>query len=175
MHISKFVLSCNMQAGRSIKDIGPILKNPSVYQRGYGIYYMPRRRQYGRGFGSIFNGLARFFKPLLVRGLKTVGREVLDAGGDILSNIDKESVGNLVKSRTETALNNLKWKAKTKLEPLMQEGEGRKRRKKVHIGGRITKKKKIVKRNPIKSRRKRKSKHLTSRRRRHQTTQDIFT
>lgn len=165
-----------MQAGRSLKDIGPILKGPLVYQRGYGVLCTPRRRQYGRGFGSIFNGLARFFKPLLVKGLKAVGREVLDAGGDILSNIDKEPIGNLVKTRTETALNNLKRKAVKKFEPLMQEGEGKRRKKNVHTGGCIKKRKKTkgkkTKRKTIKTQRKRKNKHLTFSRR--SLTQDIF-
>lgn len=124
-------ISLKMQVGRSLKDIGPILKNSLIYQRGYSYNYIPRRRvQYGRGFGSVFAGLARFFKPLLVKGLKAVGREVLDAGSDILTNIDKEPVNNLIKTRSETAYNNLKRKAIAKLDPLMKgEGKRRKRRK----------------------------------------------
>lgn len=99
-----------------------------MYQRGY--HYFPRLRtqpQFGRGFGSAIASLARYFRPLLIRGLKTVGKEVLDAGSDILANIQGQPMQQLVKARSETALENLKRKARDQLEPLMK-GESAKRR-----------------------------------------------
>lgn len=110
-----------MQCGGLVKDIGPILRQGAVYQRGYGCYPRP---YYGRGFGSVFRGVLRFFQPLLVKGLKTVGNEVLKAGSDILMDIDKKPVKELVKTRGATAYENLKRKAINKFEPLVK-GEGK--------------------------------------------------
>lgn len=106
------------------------MKNSLVFQKGYSINYIPRRcHQYGRGFGSVFSGLARFFKPLLVKGLKAVGREVLNAGSDVLTNVDKEPLNNLIKTRSEAAFKNLKRKAVENLEPLMK-GKGKRKKNK---------------------------------------------
>lgn len=116
-----------MQKGGSAAEIGRILKSPIIYQRGYGYRY-PRRRnqQFGRGFGSALASLARYFQPLLVRGLKAVGREVLESGSDILTQIDQNKpLKQAVKDRADEAYKNLKRKAESKLEPLMKGGKRR--------------------------------------------------
>lgn len=61
----------------------------------------------------------RYFQPLLVKGLKAVGREVLDAGSDILTNLGDDRIEQVVKKRALKAVDNLKQKADNKLSTLM--------------------------------------------------------
>jgi len=58
--------------------IGPIYAAPPFLQRGYGI-------------GSFLAGLWRMVRPVLWSGAKTVGRETLRTGGDILTDIARSS------------------------------------------------------------------------------------
>ena len=59
-------------------SIGPIYAAPPFLQRGYGI-------------GSFLAGLCRMVRPVLWSGAKTVGREALRTGGDILTDIARSS------------------------------------------------------------------------------------
>jgi hypothetical protein len=51
------------------------------------VYRASFRVQRGHGIGSFFKGLFRFVKPLLFSGAKTVGKEALKMGANILSDI----------------------------------------------------------------------------------------
>lgn len=117
-----------MQAGKSLKDIGPLLKNPRIYQRGYGQCcsspYRITRMQSGNGIGNVFAKVYRYFKPLVIRGLKEVGREAVSAGNDIISRMDTEPIEEVVQARGKKAINNLKRKATNALGKIMKGSGG---------------------------------------------------
>lgn len=120
----------HLQKGRALQDIGPTFKSPLIYQRGFGsypIYQLQRRNLSGRGVGSVFAGLFRYLQPLLTKGMKSVAKEALNAGTDILANMDNQPVKELVKKRSSEALNNLKRKAVSKLDTLMEGSAPKKR------------------------------------------------
>lgn len=141
-------------SGMPSKEFGVIFKNPAVFQRGYGQCCSGTqriiRRQNGNGIGNVFAKVYRYFKPLVVKGLKEVGKEAMLAGTDILSQMDDgNSIENALKSRGTKAVNNLKRKATDKLEKLMTgSGEAKKRikrrkkEKSAQSSTRLTKKKK---------------------------------
>jgi hypothetical protein len=65
------------QAGRGINSssgIGPIYQVPTFVQRGHGI-------------GDILGSLWRFVRPLLWTGVKSLGKQTLRTGGQILTDI----------------------------------------------------------------------------------------
>jgi hypothetical protein len=75
------------QAGRGegSDGIGPVYALPPFYQRGHGI-------------GRFLGGLWRMVRPILLKASKTVGRETLHTGGQILTYIaDNNDAGNVVK------------------------------------------------------------------------------
>lgn len=130
MQIEK-VINSNMtvvQVGSSLQDIGPLLRNPAIFQKGYSypshVYY--RHSQRGRGIGSVFAGLYRYFRPLLMKGLKTVGKEIFSAGTDIMSNANDQPLNSLVKTRGQQVYKDLKRKADQKMKSIIQSGEGNK-------------------------------------------------
>ena len=99
------------QAGRGhTNGIGPIYEAPPVLQRGYGI-------------GSFMAGLWRTVRPILWSGAKTLGRETLRTGGDILSDMARstggESPSEIVSRRVNETVQNLIGKLR---------GRGRKRK-----------------------------------------------
>ena len=99
------------QAGRgNTNGIGPIYEAPPVLQRGYGI-------------GSFLTGLWRTVRPILWSGAKTLGRETLRTGGDILSDMARstggESPSEIVSRRVNETVQNLIGKLR---------GRGRKRK-----------------------------------------------
>jgi len=99
------------QAGRGhTHGIGPIYEAPPVLQRGYGI-------------GSFLTGLWRTVRPILWSGAKTLGRETLRTGGDILSDMARstggESPSEIVSRRVNETVQNLIGKLR---------GRGRKRK-----------------------------------------------
>ena len=102
------------------------------YQSGFGpapnfnvfkAYYP--RPQRGGGFGGVFRGIFRRAIPLLKRGLATVGRRALKAGGDVLEDV--------VVNRTPIKLA-VKRRAKTELDELKKQFGGR-RSKGINRGG----------------------------------------
>lgn len=113
------------QKGTAMRDFGPLFKENPKYQSGYGRTFFPRRRyfQNGRGFGSIFTHLARYLSPLLVKGLKNIGKEAISAGSDILENKSEKSFKELMEDTGKKSFKNLKRKAMDKLESI-REGFG---------------------------------------------------
>lgn len=110
-----------LQSGRGLKDIGPILKAQPLFQRGYGPNFIIRQRyrQRGRGLGSVFSSVFNYFKPLLAQGLKTIAKEALQAGVDIVENKQGQPFKQIFQERGREAVQNLKRKAVAKIDPLM--------------------------------------------------------
>lgn len=121
----------HVQKGKGMEDIGPLVRNRRIFQRGGAILAPPRYYYYyspythrGRGVGSVFFKFFKAVSPMLMKGLKSVGKEALSAGADILANTSGRPVRELVQSRSRQALENLKRKAEQKMEKVM-EGSGR--------------------------------------------------
>lgn len=80
--------------------------------------------QQGSGIGSFLGGVFRYVLPLLKSSAKTVGKEALSTGlnivGDIASSKDPRDA---VRSRVRESVRNLKRKADDKFEQYMN-GEG---------------------------------------------------
>jgi len=109
------------QAGRgNTNGIGPIYEAPPVLQRGYGI-------------GSFLTGLWRTVRPILWCGAKTLGRETLGRGGDILSDMARwtggESPRDILSRRVNETVQNSNGKLR---------GRGRKRKAKAVKRKKIT-------------------------------------
>lgn len=161
----------SIQTGKSLNDIGTILRTPITYQRGYSYNYLPRRRVYvGRGIGSVLSGAYRFLRPLIIKGLRTVSREFLDAGSDILANKSDEPFEQKVKMRGQQALQNLKRKAVDKLNQAVMHGAGRKGIKRKRLSRKIHSN--VVKRHikPKKAKKRRSQLKKTN----HKRIKDIF-
>lgn len=110
-----------------------MLKAPVTFQRGYAFPVIRRNYYQGRGVGSIFSSLYRYFKPLLMRGISTLGEEAIKMGSDILTNKENKPLETMVKSRGIEAYQNLKRKAKEALDPLVEGRGARKRSKRKSI------------------------------------------
>lgn len=94
---------------------------------GVGIVYKGVSHQRGHGIGSFLGGLFRSVLPLLSSGFRTVGKEALNAGVGLLSDMmNAHPMEESVKSRFKNASANLKRKADEKIESLMR-GSGYKR------------------------------------------------
>lgn len=116
--------------------------------------------QRGNGIGSFLSGLFRKAVPLLTRGAKTVGKEALHTGFNVLGDMTqsipfKESL----KSRSKEATSNLKRRADETLEKYMT-GSGR---KKLRVG-KITQRKRKRKSSKKKKVNKRKKRRIRKRR-----------
>ena len=119
--------------------IGPIYEAPPVLQRGYGI-------------GSFLTGLWRTVRPILWSGTKTLGRETLRTGGDILTEMTRSTEGESPRDIVSRRFNETAQNLISKLW-----GRGRKR-----------KATNVVKRKKIKAPRKRKlQKEISSPKRHH--------
>jgi hypothetical protein len=79
------------------------------------LYKASFRVQRGNGLGSFFRELFRFVKPLY-SSAKTVGREALSTGSNILTDMlnknPKQPVGTIFKKRFSVAKDNLQQKIK---------------------------------------------------------------
>lgn len=87
---------------------------------GVGIVYKGVPHQRGHGIGSYLGGLFRSVFPLLSSGFRTVGKEALNAGVGLLSDMmNSHPMNESLKSRFKNASSNLKRKADEKIEALM--------------------------------------------------------
>lgn len=87
---------------------------------GIGIVYKGIPHQRGSGIGSFLGGLFRSVFPLLKSGAKAFGKEALNAGVGVLSDIIKaQPVEDSIRSRFKDASANLKRKADSKIDSLM--------------------------------------------------------
>lgn len=87
---------------------------------GVGIVYKGVPFQRGHGIGSFLGGLFRSVIPLLSSGFRAVGKETLDAGIGLLSDmVNSRPMESSIKSRFKEASTNLKRKADEKIDSLM--------------------------------------------------------
>ena len=69
--------------------------------RGYGstvigpIYSIPQFVQRGHGIGNVLTGFWSWIKPILWSGAKTLGRESVRTGGNILSDLAQNTNSNV--------------------------------------------------------------------------------
>lgn len=101
------------QHGRGLTDIGPLQLSRLKTQRG-------------RGIGNFFGGLWTHIKPLAISGLKTLTKQSLKSGGNILKELAKgdRNIKTIVKNEGVQALENLTTKGINKLKEKAQAGEG---------------------------------------------------
>lgn len=105
---------------------------------GIGVIYKGTPYQRGHGIGSFLGGLFRSVLPLLSSGARVIGKEALNAGVGLLSDmISARPMEDSIKSRLKDASSNLKRKADSKIDRLMSGS------------GYITKRKRISSFNPI--------------------------
>lgn len=96
---------------------------------GIGIIYKGAAHQRGHGIGSFLGGLFRAVLPLLKSGAKFVGKEALNAGVGVLSDmVNVRPLDESVKTRLKTLTSNIKRKADEKIDSVMS-GSGYKIRK----------------------------------------------
>ncbi|KAJ8665846.1 hypothetical protein QAD02_007508 [Eretmocerus hayati] len=79
--------------------------------------------QRGSGLGGFLGGVYRRVLPILTRGSKAIGKEVMRAGYNVVSDIahDKMPLRNSIESRLRVSGNALKQKAERKLNQLFEE------------------------------------------------------
>lgn len=103
--------------------------------RGGGIprVFVGSPYQRGHGIGSFLGGLFRRVLPYLTRGVRTVGKEALRAGANIIEDVENNMPFKVAaKHRFEESRDNLKRKAKEKISSLMK-GSGYKSDAKMHV------------------------------------------
>ncbi|KAJ8671408.1 hypothetical protein QAD02_002667 [Eretmocerus hayati] len=81
--------------------------------------------QRGSGIGGLLGGVYRRFLPILKRGSKEVGKEVMHAGYNVVSDIAHGNIPlrNSIESRFQGSGNALERKAEQKLNQLFEEGK----------------------------------------------------
>lgn len=98
---------------------------------GIGVIYKGAPYQRGHGIGSFLGGLFRSVLPLLSSGAKVIGKEALNAGVGLLSDmVSARPMEDSIKSRLKEASLNLKRKADNKIDRLNMSGSGYKIKRK---------------------------------------------
>lgn len=85
-----------------------------IYNQGVGY-------QRGRGLGNIFGSLFRMVQPLFKSGLKTIGRQLLSTGAQVLDDYDQQPGGNfkeILKARGKEGISALTNKASEKFQQM---------------------------------------------------------
>lgn len=94
------------------------------WSSGVGRIYVGAPYQQGSGIGSFLGGVYRYVIPFLKSSAKTVGKEALSTGLNIVSDIAScKEPQDAVRSRLRESIRNLKRKADDKFERCMN-GEG---------------------------------------------------
>ena len=114
-----------------------------MYQTGSGgiVVYRGSPYQRGHGIGTFLKGLFRASLPLLKRGARAVGKELLHSGVNFMEDLDHDMPpGEGFSARMKEARSNLKRKAIDTL--LKGKGYKRKKRRKTVQSKRSTRKRK---------------------------------
>lgn len=99
---------------------------------GVGVIYKGAAHQRGHGIGSFLGGLFRSVLPLLKNGAKVVGKEMMNTGVGLLSDmVNNKPLEESVKSRVRDATSTLKRKVDEKVNRLMS-GSGYKNKRLRH-------------------------------------------
>lgn len=118
---------------------------------GVGVIYKGTPYQRGHGIGSFLGGLFRSVLPLLSSGAKAVGKQMLNTGVGLLTDmVNAQPMKESFKNRFKEASGNLKRKADEKIDSLMS-GSGYKMRgrsnklllQSKNLNGRVAKRKRI--------------------------------
>lgn len=92
---------------------------------GVGVIYKGSPYQRGHGIGSFLGGLFRSVLPLLSSGARVVGKEALNAGVGLLSDmIQARPMEASIKDRLKQVSTNLKRKVDDKIDRLNMTGSG---------------------------------------------------
>lgn len=87
---------------------------------GVGVIYKGAPLQRGHGIGSFLGGLWRSILPLLSGGAKAVGKEAINAGVGLLSDmVNTRPMNDSIKNRLREANSNLKRKIDNKIDNIM--------------------------------------------------------
>lgn len=113
------------------------MNNPYLqyYQRqaqsGIGNVYVGSPYQSGHGIGSFLGGLFRYVMPIVKQGAKTVGKELLKSGVNMVNDVvmDQQPLKEAFHNRMDEAKTNLTEKAKNKLKTMVGSGYKVKKRK----------------------------------------------
>lgn len=116
---------------------------------GVGIVYKGAPLQRGHGIGGFLGGIIRSVLPLLSSGVKTVGKEFLNAGVGLLGDmVQARPMKESIKDRLKEVGGNLKRKADEKIDKIM-DGSGYKVKRLNHQHSFLNKtsKRRVVKQN----------------------------
>lgn len=92
---------------------------------GIGVIYKGAPYQRGHGIGSFLGGLFRSVLPLLSSGAQVIGKEALNAGVGLLSDmVSARPMEDSIKTRLKEASSNLERKAHNKIDRLNMSGSG---------------------------------------------------
>lgn len=92
---------------------------------GIGVIYKGVPYQRGHGIGSFLGGLFRSILPLLSSGARVIGKEALNTGVGLLSDmVGSRPMEESIKSRLKEASSNLKRKADAKIDGINMSGSG---------------------------------------------------
>lgn len=90
---------------------------------GVGVIYKGAPYQRGHGIGSFLGGLFRSVFPIFKSGAKAIGKEALNTGVGLLTDmINSRPMNESIKTRLKEASSNLKRKADQKVDNLVGSG-----------------------------------------------------
>lgn len=115
---------------------------------GSMVYFKGSPYQRGHGIGSFLGGLFRQALPLLKSGARTVGKELLQCGINVLDDLgsDNKTLKESVDQRTGDVVRNLKNKAKDEIVGILKgKGYKGKRRRKTSQSKSISRRRKTKK------------------------------
>lgn len=92
---------------------------------GIGVIYRGAPHQRGHGIGSFLGGLFRSVLPLFSSGARVIGKEALNAGVGLLSDmVSARPMEESIKNRLKEVSSNLKRKADDKISRINMSGSG---------------------------------------------------
>lgn len=97
--------------GRGVNNIGPVHQSFRFKQRG-------------RGLSSVFQGIFRFLSPYILSSTKAIGNEALRSGADLLQNLGKKPIKELIRDQRDISLKNLVDKAENKMREMTKQTGG---------------------------------------------------
>lgn len=112
--------------GRGIAEIGKYYVSPQDYiQRGRGFGGGPVYYATGKGLSNVFRGIFSFLAPLVKKGGKFLGKELLRGGADVLEGLEKgdDDLKTVVKRTAAKRIRELSQMAEDRLNDV-QTGSG---------------------------------------------------
>lgn len=122
---------------------------------GVGNHYKRSRIQKGEGLGSFLSSAFSRIFPLIKSGLKTIGRQFLSSGVDVLKDtISGKDIKSSLKDRLKQAGTNLTDKAVNKIDNMVGSGRYKTRKRKARSQSRrSTKARKVNRRSNVQAKR----------------------